>query len=382
MHSIPDILADLRDGKTIVLIDDEDRENEGDLVCAGEHVNPKTINFMLSQGRGMLFVAVSGEICTRLELPPQSSINTTQNGTAYTLTVDAHARHGLTTGVSAGDRAMTTRLLADPKSTASDFARPGHIQPIRAREGGTLVRPGHTEGMTDLCRLAGLQPVGVGIEVMNEDGSMARLGDLKNICAKHDLKICSIADVIQYRLEREKLVTRVETAPFENDLGKFTLIAYSSMVDPLPHVALVCGEVGKLDATGQPVDIDEPVLVRMHSQNLLGDVFGDVKQPTCDTLRASMKAIQAAGKGAVIYLRHEMMGEGLLKRLQTLSLTDDDREATGVQPPRSRDAYGIGSQILRDLGIHKLRLLTNHPFHPTALGGFGLEIAEFTPIAE
>lgn len=381
MHAITDILDELRGGRMVVLIDDEQRENEGDLICPAEFVTPQVINFMLREGRGMLFVALSGEICDRLELPPQTVVNTTQKGTAYTVTADAHARYGITTGVSASDRATTIRMLADASSQASDFARPGHIQPIRARAGGTLVRAGHTEGMTDLCRLAGLRGAAVGIEVMNDDGSMARLPDLKALCETHELKMCSVADVIQHRLEREKLVQRLEAAPFENEAGKWTLIAYSSVVDPLPHVALVCGEVGRADDDGEPVAIDEPVLVRMHSQNLLGDVFGDVRQPSCRTLAASMRAIQQAGRGAVVYLRHEMMGQGLLRRLQTLRLSDETREATGVQPPPAgRDAYGIGSQILRDLGIRKLRLLTNHPFHPTALSGFGLEICDFVAV--
>jgi len=380
MHPIPEILAELRGGKMIVLIDDETRENEGDLVCAAELVTPELVNFMIREGRGVLCVSLAGAWCDRLDLKPQAAINTTQRGTAFTITVDADERFGITTGVSASDRAKTIRVLGDPRTQPNDLARPGHINPLRARDGGVLVRAGQTEGSVDLCRLAGLSPAAVIIEIMNEDGSMARLPDLQKLCGKHGLKMCSVAEVIQYRLQREKLIERIETAPFENECGKFTLIAYSSVVDPLMHVALVCGDVGLLDATGQPIEIDEPVLVRMHSQNLLGDVFGDVTDPSARTLCASMKAIQKEGRGAVVYLRHEMMGTGLLKRLQTLRLSDEARAMSGHTSHHSQDAYGIGSQILRDLGIRKLKLLTNHPFHPTALSGFGLEIAEFRKI--
>ncbi len=385
MAPINDILNDLRSGRVIVLLDDERRENEGDLICAAEHVTPDVINFMLREGRGMLFVAVDGATCDRLDLPPATAVNTTQRGTAYTVSIDAAAKFGVTTGVSAGDRATTVARLASADAQPSDFDRPGHVQPVRARDGGVLVRAGHTEGITDLCRLAGLQPVGVGIEVMNDDGTMARGDDLRRLCDEHGLKMCSVADVIQHRLERDRLITRIDDAPFRNAHGDWRLIAYSSVVDDLPHVALVCGDVGKLDAGGKPVDIDAPVLVRMHSQNLLGDVFGDAANPSGRTLDASMRAIQEAGRGAIVYLRHDKMGAGLLKRLQTFKRPDtDDSPAIGqMDGPPSHDnppttgAYGIGCQILRDLGIRQIRLLTNHPFQPTALDAFGLQIAGF-----
>jgi 3,4-dihydroxy 2-butanone 4-phosphate synthase/GTP cyclohydrolase II len=391
LDPITDVLADLRQGKIVVLVDDEKRENEGDLVCAAEFVTPQVINFMLRVGRGMLFVSLDGNVCERLDLSPPTTVNTTQRGTNYTISVDAAARFGITTGVSAADRATTIRTLIDPATRPGDLDRPGHIQPVRAKRGGTLVRAGHTEGIVDLCRLAKLKPGGVGIEVMNEDGTMARLDDLKKLCAEHDLKMCSVADVIGQRLRREKLVERIETVPFENALGKWTLIAYRSEVDPLIHVALVCGDLGRTDAHGEPIDIDEPILVRMHSQNLLGDVFGDVEQPSGETLHHAMRRIQREGRGAVVYLRHERMGSGLLRRLQTLHFArqsdEDDRphigqnHATpGMKPPADKGDYGIGSQILCDLGIRKLRLLTNHPFHPTALEGFGLSIDEFVPL--
>ncbi len=403
MHPIPDILDALRAGKMIVLVDDAKRENEGDLVCAAEFVTPDVVNFMLREGRGVLCLAMSGAMCDRLELTPQSLVNTALHGTAFTVSIDADSRFGVTTGVSASDRAATIRVAIDEATRPTDLKRPGHVNPLRAREGGVLVRAGQTEGSVDLCRLAGLKPAGAIIEVMNEDGSMARVADLEKMCTKHGLMMCSVADVIEYRLAREHLVERVDSVPFDTELGRFTLIAYRSVVDALPHVALVCGDVGRLDDSGQPIETDKPVLVRMHSQNLLGDVFFDAQQRTGHRLRAAMKQIQQAGRGAVVYLRHEGMGSGLLGRLQTLHLPHEsdqtradrpqigggdamDIEVTG-QPhatPRlaTKQDYGIGSQILRDLGIRKLRLLTNRPIHPTALDGFGLEIVEFVPIQE
>jgi 3,4-dihydroxy 2-butanone 4-phosphate synthase/GTP cyclohydrolase II len=395
MHAIPEILDELRSGRMIVLVDDEHRENEGDLVCAAQHATAQTINFMLRQGRGMMCVALDGEICDRLELNAQSAINTSQRSTAYTISVDAHQRFGITTGVSAADRALTISILIAPHSRPNDLARPGHVQPLRAREGGCIVRAGQTEGSVDLCRLAGLQHGAVIIEVMNDDGTMARHDDLRKLCAAHNLKMCSVADVIHHRLGREKLVQRIATEPFENELGKFTLIAYRSMVDPFPHVALTCGDIGELNPDGSPLPIEQPVLVRMHSQNLLGDVFGDRSQPSGKTLHQAMKMIQTHGRGVIVYLRHEGMGQGVLKHLQTaakhhLQTPDDDdglrlgqsQQTPGIKPPQNKTDYGIGSQILRDLGVEELRLITNHPFTPTALSGFGLSITEFVPITK
>jgi len=392
MNPIPDILDDLRQGKMILLVDDEQRENEGDLVCAAQFVTPDTINFMLKEGRGMLCAALGGGVCDRLDLQPMSSVNTSQRATAYTVTVDAHQRFGVTTGVSAADRASTIKLLADDDARPTDFARPGHMQPLRARDGGTLVRSGQTEGSVDLCRLAGLRQAAAIIEVMSEDGTMARRPQLIELCKKHSLKMCSVADVVHHRLECEQLVERIDSVPFENELGRFTLIAYRSLVDPFPHIALVCGDVGKLDSHGKPAPIAGSVLVRMHSQNLLGDVFNDAAQPSGKTLRRAMRMIQENASGAVVYLRHEGMGTGLLKRLQTAASTldapdDDDRPriadsqtTPGIEPPSNKGAYGIGCQILRDLGIRHLDLITNHPFTPTALSGFGLDIHRFVPI--
>jgi 3,4-dihydroxy 2-butanone 4-phosphate synthase / GTP cyclohydrolase II len=393
MHPIPDILDDLRAGKKIVLVDDEQRENEGDLVCAAEFVTPGVVNFMLREGRGMLCVALSGAVCDRLDLQPMSRVNTSQRSTAYTVTVDAHQRFGVTTGVSASDRATTIKLLSDDDARPTGFDRPGHMQPLRARDGGTLVRSGQTEGSVDLCRLAGLRHAAAIIEVMSEDGTMARRPELLELCERHGLKMCTVADVVHHRLKHEQLIERIEAVPFENDLGRFTLIAYRSLVDPFPHVALVCGGVGRLDARGNPVPVEGPVLVRMHRQNLLGDVFGDTTQPSGKTLRSAMRMIQERGSGAVVYLRHEGMGAGLLKRLQTAAdmmdtqKSDDDRprlgeslSTPGVEPPGNKGAYGIGCQILRDLGVAQLDLITDHPFTPTALSGFDLTINRFVPI--
>lgn len=394
-HTIPAILDDLRAGKMIVLVDDEHRENEGDLVCAAQFVTAEVTNFMLREARGMLCLSLAGKICDRLELNPQTPVSTALRGTAYTVSVDAQDRFGITTGVSAADRARTICVVIDGATGPSDLVRPGHIQPLRARDGGVLVRAGQTEGSVDLCKLAGLRPGAVIIEIMNDDGTMARQGDLALLCKKHDWKMCAVADVIHYRLEREQLVHRIDSVPFENELGRFTLIAYQSEVDPFPHVVLACGDVGRLDPTGFPIVLDEPVLVRMHSQNLLGDVFGDREQSSGRTLMAAMRRIQQEGCGALVYLRHAGMGSGLLKRLQTPRPMSDEpavrdefvrlgsgQPTSGIRPSTGEGAYGIGSQILRDLGIRKLRLLTNHPFHPTALAGFGLSISSFEPVTE
>ncbi|WP_432798759.1 3,4-dihydroxy-2-butanone-4-phosphate synthase [Poriferisphaera sp. WC338] len=393
MDSIPEILEELKAGRMIILADDESRENEGDLVCAAEFATPENINFMLREGRGLLCVALSGEICDKLDLPPITNVNTSQLSTAYTVTVDGHARFGVTTGVSTQDRSITCKLLVDPRTQIEDLARPGHVQPLRAKSGGSLVRCGQTEGSVDLCKLAGLQQGAVIFEVMNEDGTMSRRPELEAFCAKHKIKMCTVADVIEYRMQRDKLVHRMSEQPFENECGSFRLLTYRSEVDPFPHVALVKGDIGQLDPSGDPVECDGPILTRMHSHNLLGDVFGDVTQPSGSTLKTAMQMIEKAGRGALVYLRHEGMGTGVLRDLQTATLpsnhelASDDRikigaehETPGIKPPKNKRDYGIGCQILRDLGIRKLDLITNHPFTPTALSGFGLAIDQFVPV--
>ncbi|MBI1367596.1 MAG: 3,4-dihydroxy-2-butanone-4-phosphate synthase [Planctomycetes bacterium] len=369
---IGEILDELRAGRMIVLVDDEQRENEGDLVAAADRITAETVNFMTKYARGVLCVALEAAACDRLDLTPQSPVNTAQLGTAFTVTVDAAPRFGVTTGVSAADRATTIRLLADPATHPADLSRPGHINPLRAREGGVLVRTGQTEGSVDLCRLAGLPPAGAIIEIMNDDGSMARLPELKVLCERHHLKMCTVADIVAYRLGREKLVERIAEVPIDTECGPFRLIAYRSMVDALPHVALVTGRVGQQEIT-------DPVLVRVHAQNILTDVFGTKLTPTGGSLREAMRLVQTAGEGAVVYMRQDAMGSGLLRRLQSL----DESQAPAVQREMSAETatnIGIGSQILRDLGIRKLKLLANNPHHYHGLEGFGLSIDEFVKI--
>jgi 3,4-dihydroxy 2-butanone 4-phosphate synthase / GTP cyclohydrolase II len=373
---IDDVLDELRAGRMIVLVDDEQRENEGDLVCAAQFITPQIVNFMVTHARGMLCAPLDGATCDRLELTPQSAVNTSQLGTAYTISVDAHPRHGTTTGVSAADRAATLKLLADTATRSEDLVRPGHIHPLRAREGGVLVRTGQTEGSVDLCRLAGLQPAAVIIEIMNEDGTMARLDELEKFCRIHALKMCKVADIIAYRMAREQLVERIAESDIRTAEGAFRLIAYRSAVDPLPHVALVTGRVGS------GLELSEPVLVRVQPHDLLGDVFAEVSHPSGQTLRQAMRAVSAAGEGAIVYMRQEAMGDGLTKELQT----SQPNRHSATWPLRHIHAamdIGIGAQILRDLGIRQMRLLTNHPeHHYVALEGFGLAVREFVGMSE
>lgn len=381
----------------IILVDDERRENEGDLVCAAEHITPQIINFMTRYTPGYLCVALTPEDCERLDLHPQTSFNTSLRGTAMAVSIDAHPKYGVTTGIAASDRARTVRVAVDPASGPADLNRPGHMVPLRAREGGVLVRTGQTEGSVDLMRLAGLRPAAVISEISREDGEMARLPELIEFAREHDLKICSVEQIIHHRLERERLVTRlepVEGTPIETEFGTFQLIAYESIVDPLPHIALTLGGVGLLDAAGLPIEQSEPILVRMHRRNLLGDIFGDTAQPTRIELTGSLRAIQEAGKGAFVYMRPAWVGEGVLARLQAINghssggpspdaNMPDLMGPSGVGAkavPMGRRDYGIGAQILRDLGLHRVRLLTNHPRPIDNLGAFGITIEETVSI--
>ena len=384
---IPEVLEDLKLGKPIVLVDDEDRENEGDLVYAAEKMTPEAMNFILNYGRGTVCLALTIAQCDKLRLHPQTDQNTATLGTAFTVTVDAHPRFGVTTGVSARDRATTVQVAIADDVQPQDLLRPGHMNPLRARDGGVLVRAGQTEGSVDLARLAGMKPAAVICEILRpEDGEPMRRAELEAFSVKHGLKMCTIAELISYRLKREQFVKRIETVNLPTNWGSFKLIAYQSAIDPQPHLALCKGGIGDLDPQGQVIPHDEPVLVRVHSECLTGDVFGSGRCDCGPQLSTAMEMIEREGKGVLVYLRQEGRGIGLANKLHAYALQDkgldtvEANERLGL-PIDKRD-YGIGSQILRDLGVRKLRLITNHPFHPTALEGFGLSISEFVGVNE
>lgn len=391
---IEDVLADLRQGRMVVLTDDENRENEGDLVLPAQFATPESITFMLTVARGYLCLSLTEHDCDRLELPPQAAVNTSVRGTAFTISIDGHPRHGFTTGVSARERAKCIQMAIDPETRPDDFVRPGHINPLRARDGGVLVRTGQTEGSIDLCRLAGLKPAACIIEVMRDDGEMARVPDLQKLCATHKLKMCSVAQIIEYRLARESLIKRLdptEGALLRTPEGEFRAHLFQSIVDPLPHLVLTAGDVG-----ARPT-IDEPVLVRMHRRHLLGDVFGDLDSgtdgPSGDLLHKAMRQIQREGRGAIVYLRTNGGSDAtdLESRLQQLHqaeitaaqiagsdnphLTHPQGKAQNAVPASQRD-FGVGGQILRNLGLSKLRLLTNNTKALPGLEAFGLQIVE------
>ena len=379
MNSIEEVLQDLKQGKMIVLVDDESRENEGDLVCAAEFCTPELVNFMVTHARGLICMPMTGEKADSLGLHPQSATNTSQYTTAFTVSVDA--AENITTGISAADRSHTIMLSARDDCKPSDLARPGHIFPLRAVEGGSLVRVGQTEGSVDLCKLAGLKPVSVICEIMNDDGSMARRDDLDVFCKKHDIKICSVADIVKYRLNTEQLIKREVEVDLATKFGTFQLIAYSSAVDPDPHVALCMGGVGQLDENGQPIVHDDAVLVRVHSECLTGDVLSSARCDCGDQLSTALSKVAEAGKGAVVYMRQEGRGIGLINKLKAYKLQVEEGMDTveanvhlGFEPDQ-RD-YGVGNQILRDLGLRKLKLMTNNPRKIFGLAGYGLEVAE------
>jgi len=381
---IDEILEDLAQGKMVVLVDDEDRENEGDIVCPAQAITPDKINFMLRYGRGTLCVALTRARCKQLQLAPQVTDNTTRLGTNFTVTVDAGPQLGTTTGVSAFDRATTVRHLVAEEAVPEDFVRPGHVNPLTARDGGVLVRGGQTEGSVDLCRLAGLMPGAALIEVLNEDGTMARVPQLVEFCQTHGIKMCTIAHLIEYRMQRERLVERVENIPLKNKYGDWLLVAYRARSDAGTHVALCRGGIGELDATGTVRKCDEPVLVRVHSECLTGDVFGSLRCECGEQLHAAMEMIAREERGALVYLRQEGRGIGLENKLHTYRLQDgglDTAEANEVLGFRidHRD-YGIGAQILRDIGLHKVRVLTNNPKKVSRLEVYGLEIVEQLPL--
>jgi len=368
----------------IVLTDDEDRENEGDLVMAAEKVTAAAINFMVTHARGLICLPLTPERCDRLQLHPQSDRNTARLGTAFTVTIDGHPRFGVTTGVSAKDRAKTIQVAIAEDAQPQDLLRPGHVNPLRSRDGGVLVRAGQTEGSVDLVRLAGMKPAAVICEIMREDGEMARRPELIAFCQKHGLKMCSIAELISHRLKREQFVRRIESVSLPTRWGVFQLHAFQSVIDPQPHLALCKGGVGDLDKDGKPIMHEEPVLVRVHSECLTGDIFGSERCDCGPQLSTAMQMIEKEGKGALVYLRQEGRGIGLANKLHAYALQEKGLDTVEANqrlglPVDKRD-YGIGSQILRDLGLRRIRIMTNNPKKIYGIEGYGLSVVEEVPI--
>ena len=374
MSPIEDVVAAIARGEMIVMVDDEDRENEGDLIMAAQFATAEKIAFIVRHTSGVVVAPLSGERCDDLRLPLMVDNNTESHRTAFTISVDL--LEGTSTGISAADRAATLRGLADPNISHSAFARPGHIFPLRAREGGVLKRAGHTEAAVDLARLAGLQPAGIICEIQNDDGTMSRLPDLKKFCAEHNLLLSSIADLVEYRRHHERLVERVGSATVPTEWGGFTCVAYKSTIDGIEHLAFVKGDVSD----------GSPILTRVHSECLTGDVFGSKRCDCGPQLAAAMQQIDEAGKGVVVYLRgHEGRGIGIGHKIRAYSLQDEGFDTVDANtelglPVDSRE-YGIGAQILADLGARELRLMTNNPAKYGGIAGYGLRIVERVPLS-
>jgi 3,4-dihydroxy 2-butanone 4-phosphate synthase/GTP cyclohydrolase II len=373
LNTIEEALTDIKNGKVVIVVDDEDRENEGDFITAARNVTPEVINFMATHGRGLICTAVTEDKAKELQLEMMVSNNTATMETAFTVSIDLLG-HGCTTGISASDRSKTVLAMIDPAMKASDFGRPGHIFPLKAKQGGVLRRTGHTEATIDLARLAGFEPCGALVEIMNEDGTMARLPDLVKIAARFDLKIVTIKDLIAYRLAKESIVTRQVEVDMPTVWGDFKLIAYKVETNGQEHMALVKGTWEK----------DEPVLVRVHSSCVTGDIFGSCRCDCGPQLHQAMEQIEKAGKGVVVYMNQEGRGIGLLNKLKAYKLQENGRDTVEANlelgfKMDERD-YGVGAQILRDLGLSKIKLLSNNPVKRVGLMGYGLEIVESLPI--
>lgn len=367
--TIEEAAADIAAGKMIIIVDDEDRENEGDLVCAAEKVTPEIINFMVTHARGLICLPLTEERCDELHLPPQTAHNTSSMGTAFTISIEA--RTGVTTGISAADRARTILTAVNPDTKPQDLARPGHIFPLRAKDGGVLVRVGQTEASVDIARIAGCRPAGVVCEIMNDDGTMARLPELEKFAAKHDLKIISVANLVRYRIHKETLVKRVVETDLPTGYGTFRAAVYENVVNGETHIALTMGDIS--EAT-------EPVLVRVQTENVTFAMFGSLLGEASQAIQTSLKKIAEEGKGVILYLRQREHNLDLIHQLQTYALMQEKnldfqtaRRETGYGSFRD---YGIGAQILNDLGVRKIRLLSNHPPRVSAIEAFDLEIVE------
>ena len=372
--TIDEAVSDIRDGRMIIIIDDEDRENEGDLVCAAEKVTPEIINFMARHARGLICMPLTEERCDELHLTTQVADNTSYLGTAFTVSIDA--RKGITTGISAADRATTILCAVDPKSRPQDLARPGHIFPLRAKNGGVLVRPGQTEASVDIARIAGLYPAGVICEIMNEDGTMARLPQLEAFATQHNVKMITVADLVRYRISKETLVRRVVESDLPTVYGRFRAVAYENVINGDVHLAMVMGDV----------KTDDPVLVRVHTENVTCDMFGSLIDDTGFQLHTALEKIAAEARGVVLYLRQREHSLDLVNQLRTYSLMQEKnvskREAsleTGYGVDRD---YGVGAQILHDLGLRRILLLSNHPPKVAALEGFELSVVGNVPLGE